>query len=99
MFDDPADEIRDQLFGDVKVRDHPVFERTDGRDSSGGASQSSLWRPNRSPALCRWIFDGDDRWFIEDDSLPAHEHEGVGSPQIYSDVAGKRVEYSQVKSF
>ena len=76
------DEVAEHLLGDVEVGDDAVAQRSDGGDVGRGTTDHPLRLHTDGERSIVVRVDCNDRRLVEDDSLSAHEHEGVGRSQV-----------------
>ena len=82
-----ADEVTQHGFGDLEIRDHAVFQGTNGYDVARRAAEHSLRFIADGKNAVGSLLHGHDRGFAQNDTLVFYEDQGVGGPQINAYVA------------
>lgn len=78
--------------GDFEVGDDAVFERTDGHNIARRAAEHALGLVADGKDLVRAGLHGDHGWLAQDNALIADVDQGVGRPEIDSDVTREEAE-------
>ena len=88
----PVHEVLDHLLGDVEVADDAVAQRSDRDDVRRGTTDHPLrLRADGEHALGLGI-DRDDGRLAHDDPAVADMDQGVGGPEVDTDIAGEESE-------
>src|SRR5271170_1344724 len=85
-----ADEIREHRFGDFKIADHTMAQRTNSGDAARGFAEHFLGGQSDGVAVLEndvgSLIDGDDGWFIQDYALPTNANQGITGAQVNAHV-------------
>ena len=84
-----GDEGFQHALGDVEFGNHAISQRPDRHDVRGCASHHLLgFGSNRKRPLA-FLLDRHPRWFIDNNTLPAHMDQCVGRAQVDADIEGE----------
>ena len=85
-----ADEIGEHRFGDFKIADDTVLERTDGGDGAGSFSEHFLGDQSDGVSVLQdsvgSFFYGDDGGFIEDDAFAFDADQRIAGAKVDAHV-------------
>ena len=84
---DLVDEVAEHGLGLLEVGDDAVLEGAGGDDVGGGLAKHALGFFADGEDLVGVFIDGDDAGLADDDAFAAYVDEGVGGPEVNSDVA------------
>src|SRR5262249_39777328 len=89
---DTADELAQQVLGDLEVRDDAVLERAHRVDLVGRAAQHLLRLGADGEHAAVPFVDGDHGGLVQDDAAAFHENQGVGGSKIDRNVGGEEAD-------
>src|SRR5712671_1377627 len=87
---DLLDKMTEHRFGYLEICDDAIFHGPNGHNVSGGASQHSFGFFANRQDVVRACLDRDDRRFTQNYPPITHVYEGIGRPEIYSNIVGKQ---------
>jgi len=82
------DELAQHDFGDFEIRNHAVFERSNGDDLSRRAAQHGFGVFAHRHHLAGGLLDGHDGGFVQNDAAALDVHERVGRTEVNRNIVG-----------
>jgi len=84
-----TNEVVEHQLRDVKIADHPIFERPHRDNVGRGSADHAFGIGANAKRPLGFGVDGDHRRFINDDALARTSHERIRRAEIDADVTGE----------